>query len=62
MKVVERVFESRLSKVLDIDGNQLGFMPGRGTIDGIFAVRQWIRICAWSLLIWRKLLTGSQER
>ena len=36
MKVVERVFESRLRKVLDIDGNQLGFMPGRGTIDGIF--------------------------
>ena len=42
MKVVERVFESRLRKVLDIDGNQLGFMPGRGTIDGIFAVRQWM--------------------
>ena len=30
MKVVERVFESRLRKVLVIDGNQLGFMPGRG--------------------------------
>ena len=30
MKVVERVFESRLRKVLDIDGNQLGFMPGSG--------------------------------
>ena len=42
MKVVERVFESRLRKVIDIDGNQLGFMPGRGTIDGIFTVRQWM--------------------
>ena len=32
----------RVGEVLDIDGNQLGFMPGRGTIDGIFAVRQWM--------------------
>ena len=40
MKVVERVFEERLRKVIDMSEMQLGFMPGRGTTDGIFAIRQ----------------------
>ena len=40
MKIIERVFERRLRNVVDIDEMQLGFMPGRGTIDGIFAIRQ----------------------
>ena len=40
MKVIERVFERRLTRIADISGMQLEFMPGRGTIDGIFAVRQ----------------------
>ena len=39
MKVVERVFEERLRKAIDVSEMQLGFMPGRGTTDGIF-VRQ----------------------
>ena len=40
MKVIERVFERRLRQKVDINEMQLGFMPGRGTIDGIFAIRQ----------------------
>ena len=31
MKAVERVFEERLRKVIDVSEMQLGFMPGRGT-------------------------------
>jgi hypothetical protein len=42
MKVAERVMEQRIRKVVNIDEMQLGFMPGRGTIHGIFAIRQLI--------------------
>ena len=40
MKIVERIFERRLMKVVKLDEMQNGFMPGRGTIDVIFIVRQ----------------------
>jgi len=40
MKVIERVFVKRLRKVVDIDKMQMGFMPGKGTIDAIFIIRQ----------------------
>jgi len=40
MKVVERIFEKRLRKVVTIDEMQMGFMPGKGTVDAIFSVRQ----------------------
>jgi hypothetical protein len=40
MKVIERIFEKRLRKVVRIDEMQMGFMPGKGTIDAIFSVRQ----------------------
>ena len=40
MKVIERVFEKRLRKVVDIDEMQMGFMPGKGTVDAIFIIRQ----------------------
>ena len=40
MKVIERVFEKRLRKVVDVDEMQMGFMPGKGTVDAIFSVRQ----------------------
>ena len=40
MKVVERIFENRIRQQIDIDDMQFGFMKGKGTIDGIFIVRQ----------------------
>ena len=40
MKVIERVLEGRIRDQIDIDEMQFGFMPGRGTTDAIFIVRQ----------------------
>ena len=40
LKVFERVWDSRLRMVVNINKSQFGFMPGRGTTDAIFIVRQ----------------------
>ena len=40
MKVFERVIEQEIRRVVDINAMQFGFMPGKGTIDAIFIVRQ----------------------
>ena len=40
MKVLERVLEGLIRDRVSIDGMQFGFMPGRGTTDAIFIVRQ----------------------
>ena len=40
MKVLERVIEGRLRKIVKIDSMQFGFMAGRSTTDAIFIVRQ----------------------
>ena len=40
MKVLEKVIEARVRKIVQIDSMQFGFMPGRGTTDAIFIVRQ----------------------
>ena len=40
LKVVERVIESILRTHVNIDSMQFGFMPGRGTTDPIFILRQ----------------------
>ena len=40
MKVIERIFERRLRKVVKLDEMQMGFMPDRGTTNAIFIIRQ----------------------
>ena len=40
MKVLERVLEKRMSYQVSIDNMQFGFMPGKGTTDAIFIMRQ----------------------
>ena len=40
MKVYERVLDARIRQQVDIDAMQCGFMPGKGTTDAIFVVRQ----------------------
>jgi hypothetical protein len=40
MKVLERIIEVRVRRIVKIDSMQFGFMPGRGTTDAIFIVRQ----------------------
>ena len=39
MKEIERIFERRLRKVVELDEMQMGFMPGRRTTDAIFIMR-----------------------
>ena len=40
MKVLERMIEERVRKIVKIDSMQFGFMAGRGTTEPIFIVRQ----------------------
>ena len=40
VKVIECVFERRIREKIKIDAMQFGFMPGKGTTDVIFTVRQ----------------------
>ena len=40
MKVLERVLEKRIRCQVPIDNMQFGFMPGKGTTDAIFIMRQ----------------------
>ena len=40
MKVIERVFERRIRVKVKTDAMHFGFMPGKGTTDAIFSVRQ----------------------
>ena len=40
MKIWERIIGRRLREETTIGDEQFGFMPGRGTTDAIFAVRQ----------------------
>ena len=40
MKVTECVFERRIREKVKIDAMQFVFMPGKGTTDAIFTVRQ----------------------
>ena len=40
MKTLEHVLRSYVRGMVDIDGMQFGFMPGRGTTDAIFIACQ----------------------
>ena len=40
MKVMERVLEKRVQSQVKIDDMQFGFMPGKGTTEAIFIMRQ----------------------
>ena len=40
LKIVERVIENLVRQQVDINEMQFGFMPGRGTTDAIFILRQ----------------------
>ena len=40
LKVVERVLEKRLCRIVFVDEMQFGFMPERGTIDAVFILRR----------------------
>ena len=40
LKMLERVIEARIRKIVKIDEMQFGFCPGKGTTHAIFIVRQ----------------------
>src|SRR2546425_8047801 len=40
LKVLERVIEARIRKIVKIDEMQFGISPGKGTTDAIFIVHQ----------------------
>ena len=40
MKVLERIVDSLIRQVVSINDSQFGFVPGRGTTDTIFVIRQ----------------------
>ena len=40
MKVVEKVLERRLWRMVKVDEMQFGFMPGKGTTDAMFILRR----------------------
>ena len=40
MKVLERIVDGLMRQLVSIEVSQFGFLPGRGTTDVIFVVRQ----------------------
>ena len=40
MKIVEKVLEKRLWRMVKMNEIQFGFMPGKGTIDAVFILRR----------------------
>ncbi|KAL1454815.1 hypothetical protein WDU94_008949 [Cyamophila willieti] len=44
MKLYERIIDQRLRKETQVSDEQFGFMPGRGTTDAVFALRQLMEV------------------
>ena len=40
MKALERIVDGLIRQLVSMDDSQFGFVPGRGTTDAIFVVRQ----------------------
>ena len=40
MKILETIVNGLIRQVMSIDDSQFGFVPGRGTTEAIFVVRQ----------------------
>ena len=40
MKVLERIVDGLIRQLVSINNSKFGFVPGRGTTDAIFVVRQ----------------------
>ena len=40
MKIVEKLLEKRMGRVVKVDEMKFGFMPGKGTIDAVFILRR----------------------
>jgi|SRR6218665_1004555 len=40
LKVYEKVIERRIRQRVELQDNQFGFRPGRGTMDAVFIMRQ----------------------
>ena len=47
MKFTERLFEKRLRKVMELHEKQMGFVPGKSTIDAISIMRQMEKMKQW---------------
>ena len=69
MKIVERVLKRRIGTLTNLNKMEIGFMPGKGTMDAIFIVRKMqeeyqrrTRSCICVLLTWKKLLIKFQEK
>ena len=45
MKVMERIVDGLIRWLVSIDNSQFGFVPGRGTTDAIFVVKQLQKNC-----------------
>ena len=72
LEVIERIFERRLRKAVELDEIHMGFMPGRDTTDALLMMRQLMENTRWLeeihilyvgyLWILRKPLIVFQER
>ena len=52
MKVVKRVLEKRLHRIVSVEEMQFGFMPESGTIDAVFIEKSIMlkeKSCTWVL-------------
>ena len=68
MKVIEWIAHSLIRQMVTIDGSQFGLVPGRGTSDAIFVIRQLqakyftVGRLIWPLWSQRRCLTELRKR